>query len=210
MAPENERSGRTKTPSFKASILGGRWRTSKRSPNQNLDGVSLIMSVALNNQNNSSKIQNDFMRALMECSSELQDQVLLLLKDVVCPDDVDPDDKEMAMFTIADILFPNPHKGLHGMDLQESEDEAAQRDSELSEIVRQMDAQEATFAHRLQAAMDEQGMTQCELASAVGLGQSAIANLLARNCRPQRRTVVKLANALSVSPDELWPNTKDA
>jgi len=168
------------------------------------------MSVALNNQNNSSKIQNDFMRALMECSSELQDQVLLLLKDVVCPDDVDPDDKEMAMFTIADILFPNPHKGLHGMDLQESEDEAAQRHSELSEIVRQMDAQEATFAHRLQAAMDEQGMTQCELASAVGLGQSAIANLLARNCRPQRRTVVKLANALSVSPDELWPNTKDA
>lgn len=161
------------------------------------------MSVILNA---SQKIQTDFMRALMECSSELQEQVLLLLKDVVCADDVDPDDKEMAMFTIADILFPNPHKGLHGMDMQESEEEAAQQDTELSEIVRRMDAQETTFAQRLQVAMDEQGMTQVELACAVGLGQSAIANLIARNCRPQRRTVLKLAKALSVSTDVLWPN----
>ncbi len=169
------------------------------------------MSVALNNQNNSSqKTQNDFMRALMECSPELKEQVLLLLKEVVCSDDVDPDDKEMAMFTIADILFPNPHKGLHGMDLQESEEEASQKDSELEEIVRQMDAEEATFAQQLQALMDEQGMSQSELAMAVGLGQSAIANLLARNCRPQRRTVTKLANALGVSPDELWPKTDQA
>ena len=165
------------------------------------------MSVTLDNQNNSHKKanQNDFMHALMECSSELKEQVLLLLKDVVCADDVDPDDKEMAMFTIADILFPNPHKGLHGMDLQESEEEASQQDSELSEIVNRMDLEEASFAERLQAAMDQQGMSQVELALAVGLGQSAIANLIARNCRPQRRTVIKLANALSVSPDELWP-----
>ena len=165
------------------------------------------MSVTLNNQNNSQKKanQNDFMHALMECSLELKEQVLLLLKNVVCANDVDPDDKEMAMFTIADILFPNPHKGMHGMDLQESEEEAAQQDPELSEIVNRMDLEEATFAERLQAAMDDQGMTQAELALAVGLGQSAIANLIARNCRPQRRTVIKLANALSVSPDELWP-----
>ena len=165
------------------------------------------MSVTLDNQNNSKKNanQNDFMHALMECSSELKEQVLLLLKNVVCADDVDRDDKEMAMFTIADILFPIPHKGMHGMDLQESEEEAAQQDSELLEIVNRMNLEEATFAERLQAAMDDQGMTQAELAIAVGLGQSAIANLIARNCRPQRRTVIKLANALCVSPDELWP-----
>ena len=165
------------------------------------------MSVTLDNQNNSynKANQTDFMHALMECSSELKEQVLLLLKDVVCADDVDLDDKEMAMFTIADILYPNPHKGLHGMDLQESEEEVVQLDSELSQVVKRMDLQEATFAQRLQVAMDEQGMTQAELALEVGLGQSAIANLIGRNCRPQRRTVIKLAKALGISPDDLWP-----
>ena len=160
--------------------------------------------------NNPNAIENNFVRALMECSSELQEQVLLLLKEVVCAEDVDPDDKEMAVFTIADILFPNPHKGLHGVDLQESEDEAAQKSEELSTIVRQMDSQEVTFAQKLKDTMDEQGMTQSELAYEVGLGQSAIANLLARNCRPQRRTVVKLAKALNITPDELWPCAQDS
>ena len=96
------------------------------------------------------------------------------------------------------------------MDLQESEDEAVQKSPELAVIVKQMDAEEATFAQRLQDTMDEQGMTQSELATAVGLGQSAIANLLARNCRPQRRTVVKLAKALNIAPDELWPRNQDS
>ena len=58
--------------------------------------------------------------------------------------------------------------------------------------------------------MDEQGMTQSELASALGLGQSAIANLLSRNCCPQRRTVVKLAKALGIAPDDLWPCAQDS
>ena len=151
-----------------------------------MTGVSTAM-VVLNNQN---AIENNFVRALMECSSELQEQVFLLLKEVVCAEDVDPDDKEMAMFTI--------------------EDEAAQKSQELSAIVRQMDSQEVTFAQKLKDTMDEQGMTQSELAYEVGLGQSAIANLLARNCRPQRRTVVKLAKALNITPDELWPCAQDS
>ena len=148
---------------------------------------------------------NSFLQALMECSPKLQTHVMTLLKEVICVDDVDVDDKEMAMFTIADILFPNPHKGVHGMDLQESESESALQDEELVGIVMEMNVEEETFSTLLRNSLDEKGMTQAELAEAVGLRQSAIANLLARNCRPQRRTVIKLADALGVNPVELWP-----
>ncbi len=48
-----------------------------------------------------------------------------------------------------------------------------------------------------------------KLAEMIGLRQSAIANLLARDCRPQRRTVKKLAEALDVPPSALWPSWSD-
>jgi transcriptional regulator with XRE-family HTH domain len=48
-------------------------------------------------------------------------------------------------------------------------------------------------------------MTQAQLADKLGLGQPAISMMLQRNCRPQKRTVVRLADALGVAPEELWP-----
>ena len=84
------------------------------------------MSVTLDNQNNSynKANQTDFMHALMECSSELKEQVLLLLKDVVCADDVDLDDKEMeemasAMFKTGwlHVVFYSTHNS--GIEIHE-------------------------------------------------------------------------------------------
>jgi len=48
-------------------------------------------------------------------------------------------------------------------------------------------------------------MTQEALAAKLGVGQPAISNMLNRQCRPQRRTVLRLAQALGISPEELWP-----
>ena len=48
-------------------------------------------------------------------------------------------------------------------------------------------------------------MTQEQLAAKIGVGQPAISNMLNRQCRPQRRTVKRLATALDVSPEDLWP-----
>ena len=42
-------------------------------------------------------------------------------------------------------------------------------------------------------------------AAAIGVGQPAISMVLTRNCRPQRRTVEKIAKALDVSAEEVWP-----
>jgi len=48
-------------------------------------------------------------------------------------------------------------------------------------------------------------MTQEELAEKTGVGQPAISNMLNRQCRPQHRTVRRFADALGISPEELWP-----
>jgi transcriptional regulator with XRE-family HTH domain len=53
--------------------------------------------------------------------------------------------------------------------------------------------------------MKKHGMTQAELAEKTDVNQPAIANMLSRECRPQRRTIAKLAAAFGVEPEELWP-----
>jgi transcriptional regulator with XRE-family HTH domain len=72
-----------------------------------------------------------------------------------------------------------------------------------------MDQEEASFADRLRSLMEKKGLTQEQLAAKVGVGQPAISMMLQRNCRPQRRTVLRLAEAFGVSPEELWPKVKE-
>jgi DNA-binding XRE family transcriptional regulator len=73
------------------------------------------------------------------------------------------------------------------------------------ELRAQMDQAEAAFTAALTRLMAERQLTQADLAERIGVGQSAIAMLLKRRCRPQRRTLGKLAEALSVPVEELWP-----
>jgi DNA-binding XRE family transcriptional regulator len=83
------------------------------------------------------------------------------------------------------------------------------REERLSPAQREMRAQiervEAVFAATLERLMAERQLTQAQLAERIGVGQSAISMLLKRRCRPQRRTLGKLAEALGVPVDELWP-----
>src|SRR5205807_6174384 len=64
---------------------------------------------------------------------------------------------------------------------------------------------EAAFAATLARLLAERQLTQAQLAERIGVGQSAISMLLKRRCRPQRRTLGKLAEALGVPVDVLWP-----
>ncbi len=47
-------------------------------------------------------------------------------------------------------------------------------------------------------------VTEVQLARRIGVSQSAISMMLPRRCRPQRRTVEKLAETLGVKADDLW------
>ncbi len=73
-----------------------------------------------------------------------------------------------------------------------------------------MDCQEAAFADRLRELMTVKCVTQQELSNRVGCSQPAISQLLNRKSRPQKKTVVRLAEALQVQPQELWPDLETA
>lgn len=73
-----------------------------------------------------------------------------------------------------------------------------------------MDAPEATFAQRLRELMDSKRVSQLELAERIGCSQPAISQMLNRNCRPQKKTILKLAEALNVHAYELWPDIEVA
>jgi lambda repressor-like predicted transcriptional regulator len=145
-----------------------------------------------------------FLRAYLECSDEIQAGVRELL-DVLNDPETDEDDREATLFTLADALFPNPHEGRLGMDLEQSEQVGAGFSDEVRQAIEDLDREEETFAERLRAVMERRGLNQEALAAKLGIGQPAISNMLNRQCRPQRRTVLRFAEALEVPPDELWP-----
>lgn len=143
---------------------------------------------------------------LIECSADLQKHALALMGVLLDPE-TDADERVLTASTLADVLFPNTHEGdrMLGMDLQEAE-RIAMGNPDAHAALAEMDREEATFAAALDAAMRSRGVSQSELAQRVGIGQPAISMMLARECRPQKRTVARLAAALGMPPGELWPN----
>jgi lambda repressor-like predicted transcriptional regulator len=141
-------------------------------------------------------------QAYLECSDELQIHAQKLFK-ILSDPATDVDDRELAAMTLADVLFPNFHEGELGSDLEECE-AMAKHTPESRETLARMDKEEAAFADRLRAIMKERGVNQVQLAERLGVGQSAIAMMLQRQCRPQRRTIARMAEALGVQPESLW------
>jgi lambda repressor-like predicted transcriptional regulator len=143
--------------------------------------------------------------AYLECSDEVQAAIRDMVRVANAPDATN-DEREAAIVTIAEALFPSSHNGALGVCLEDCEKEAPK---EVREMLRQMDRQEATFGERLTALLEARGVTQAELALAIGVKQPAISMMLSRGCRPQRRTVEKIARELKVAPEELWPGFND-
>lgn len=149
-----------------------------------------------------------FLHAYLECSDEIQEGIREILP-VVFDKDADSDDRAMALHTLADALYPNMYQGKLGLDLEQSEAMGSQHSEETRNVIAEMDAEEAVFSQRLSAIMEERNLTQVALAEISGVGQSAISNMLSRQCRPQRRTIMRFATALGVTPDQLWPGFQE-
>jgi lambda repressor-like predicted transcriptional regulator len=133
-----------------------------------------------------------------ECDSDVQEVIDQML--VICTDEnADEDQKRRAMNTILEALFPALAE-----DVLDSVKCVGQLPKSM-EYEAELDRQEATFSERLKKAMEEHGITQEELAAKIGVGQSAVSNMLNRQCRPQTKTVERIAEALAMSPADLWP-----
>jgi DNA-binding phage protein len=145
----------------------------------------------------------DFNVALAECDEELRAEAIELFKQLASGE-LDKEQVHATVALLAEILFPNcDDKGVPVLDLVEAEEAAPTVDPDAKGILDRMDQEEASFAERLRKAIAEKGLTQPELAKRVGIGQSAISMMLNRSCRPQRKTVLRFAEALGVAPEEL-------
>ncbi len=122
-----------------------------------------------------------FLGALVECSDEVQ-QIVVSSLQVVKDPRTTLAVRKRALTTIADALLLNP---------METDAPTAQQE---------------TFARRLRELMDAKQVSQCELAERVSCSQPAISQMLRRMCRPQKKTILKLAEALGVQPCDLWPD----
>jgi lambda repressor-like predicted transcriptional regulator len=146
--------------------------------------------------------------ALAECDEELRAEAIDLFK-ALASGMLDEEQRVATVTLLAEILFPNADDdGLPGLDLAEAEEMAPKVNPEAHPVLDRMDGEEADFATRLRSVMEAKNMTQAKLASAVGIGQPAISMMLNRTCRPQKRTVLRLAEALGVDPQELWPEVQ--
>lgn len=143
-------------------------------------------------------------RAYLECSDEIQ-AVVRDMVDIVNDPNCDQDEKQAAIHTIAEALFPSFHNGTLGASVQEMDRICCEANPDGEQAAAALDAEEASFSDHLRARMEERGLTQAQLAERSGVGQPAISMMLKRQCRPQRRTIEKLASALGVQVVDLWP-----
>ncbi|MFO0912663.1 MAG: helix-turn-helix transcriptional regulator [Pirellulales bacterium] len=144
-----------------------------------------------------------FFRAIAEFGDAMQ-QVVMRLIVVIKNPKTTPVERQRALIAIADALFPNADEnGEHGVT---SKTDTAAESPSLIRDVQQTDAHQATFALRLRESMEAKRISQQELAERVGCSQPAISQMLNRNSRPQKKTILKLAQALGVKPCDLWPD----
>jgi DNA-binding XRE family transcriptional regulator len=157
------------------------------------------MSAKLSNGNNPLKI-SEILQAFFQLDAGTQQQVQEQVKRLSDPQTSEAE-RDRAERALAAVLRSGGGKHQAGRVMS--------RDERLSpahrELRAQMEQAEAAFAATLARLMAERQLTQAQLAQRIGVGQSAISMLLKRRCRPQRRTLGKLAEALGVTVEELWP-----
>ncbi|MFY9255113.1 MAG: helix-turn-helix transcriptional regulator [Fuerstiella sp.] len=148
----------------------------------------------------------EFCHALMECSGQIRADVLQMFE-IAEDESLSVDERGHALRTIVDQLHLIPDdEGRFGMDLARSEELAASNFPALAYQVGRMNLQESEFADRLRHLMKTKHITQKELAARIDCTQPAISQMLNRKCRPQRKTLNKIATALAVDVRELWPD----
>ena len=162
------------------------------------------------------------LRALIECSDELQEHAKAMIREMTDPK-VNDRDRYLAAETLFEILFPyhNEEDNMLGMDLEHANRVVQSHDlpedhpnavvlNEAAVVLVEQNKQTDTFAARLEKVMSVNGLTQTALAELVGISQPAISLLLSRECRPQKRTVRRIADACGVQPVDLWPDFVEA
>jgi len=167
------------------------------------------MSMILTKANPIAELLADNVRTYLSVKNAFDacdDEIKIAVVDMVAiyrDDKATPEEKQRAVDTIVEALFP----GIGADILGEYQTVRSQKAALANSV--EMTKQEEEFANRVQEMMTKRQLTQAQLAQMSGVGQSAISNMLNRQCRPQRRTIRRMAEALGVQPEQLWPNFVD-
>lgn len=105
--------------------------------------------------------------------------------------------------TISDMLFAVPEDPEAG--LADGDAEGEEPPPRVS-----TDSMEDVFIGRVRNLMERKRISQTDLAGRIGCTQPAISQMLNRRCRPQRQTILKIADALGVDARDLWPDLEVA
>jgi DNA-binding XRE family transcriptional regulator len=143
------------------------------------------------------KIYLQVKSAFDECSDEIQ-EVIRDMIEVFNSSESTEDEKKAALYTIVEAIFPA--LAINILDACENIRKNPQSQIYNDELSRQ----EEYFADKVRKIMADKSITQEQLADRIGIGQSAICNMLNRKCRPQKRTIEKVARALDVEISDLW------
>lgn len=137
--------------------------------------------------------REQLLKALLECSEATGEKMVESIRVAKDPQ-ATPNQRQQALSTISDTLFSasSPRKS----------DSQPKRSNSRSH--------EEMFSQRLHEVMQAKGISQQELAAGVGCSQPAISQLLSRKSRPQKKTILKLAEALGIKPTDLWPDLETA
>lgn len=157
-----------------------------RSPGRDANGVPAALEV---------------LPAYLEKSPMVQ-AVIRDLLNIARNEKLPPEERKWAEAAIQEALFRSSAPGQRGAVVSREEREQLPG---LKEARQRMEEEERFFAANLARLLQEQKMSQAELARRVGVGPSAVSMMLSRRCRPQRRTVEKIAQALGVDVRQLWP-----
>lgn len=136
---------------------------------------------------------------------KVRETVLRMLTVIEDPDST-AQETQRACSTIRDAIELQDAPDHYGSDLAECELNAAVSDPSIDRLAVELDSQEAAFADKLRHLMKARALTQAELAARIGCTQPAISQMLKRRCRPQKQTILNLADALDVNPVDLWPD----
>jgi lambda repressor-like predicted transcriptional regulator len=122
------------------------------------------------------------------------------MSDIIADPESSDDERGIAADAITEALAPALMADVVGKYSQ-----FIQRSSG-DESTAKVQSEEKQFAENVRRLMDEKGWNQETLADKIGISQPAISNMLNRHCRPQNRTILRLAEAFEVSPDTVWPD----
>lgn len=142
---------------------------------------------------------------LSKAAESLKSEDRAALRDMLCEllDATDPEVRQEVLVSIYELLAPPGYADTtssSGLDEWiESSDESVRR------ATARLAQQKVQFAATAKRLLAERGLTQEQLAQQLGVTQPTVSDLLAGKHKPQPKTLGRLADALGVAVDDLWP-----